>query len=207
MIVKRKTTKRKKNVTKDQVRDMIKSSTDKIPHKVVYGTNIYSQDNNMSWFSTPLPVVGTGYNQRLGDSIEVISLTMRYTAYYGDAGNVIRLVAFQFNGVQSSAPPSSGLFLPGPSTAVDFMSPKKFLQKNLRYHCLFDKTITVCSGGSNAVVTKEFKVPLKATRWNFDLGSVSSLIGNQVWFALISDSAVVPHPTFDYVLEVRYRDV
>jgi hypothetical protein len=140
---------------------------------------------------------GTGNLQRIGNKIHILGLSIRGSFVLGDTTNVIRMLFFKWNMNNNSDTPSASEVL---SETTDPMSNIVPLKPS-RFKILHDSFYQLDTSHVVRTFHEEVKLDYDIT---YD-PTTNNGIG-QVYSLLISDSAAVPHPTYDLNVQVRYID-
>jgi len=198
----------RKTKTKDSVRQLVKKAVhDMLPLKYVDTPFRSFPTTSGTFININLPgVQGVANGQRSGDEIMIDRIEVRDYLLYGDSPvNTIRAIYFQSKGdvpISSSAIILANDYSGAPGITSQYQS---FIEKT-GIRILSDTTTVVCGTGSNAVVVREFKMAPKIAKIAFDSGGTTASDGQTQLF-LISDSSVVPNPTYVADVRVYYKDV
>jgi len=151
-------------------------------------------------------IQGVANGQRTGDEIEIDRIEVREYQLYGDSPvNTIRAIYFQSRG---NAPiTSSGLILANDFSGAPGITSQyqSFIEKT-GIRILQDRSTVLCGNGSNAIVCRKFTMKPAIPRIAFDSGGTGTSDGQTQLF-LVSDSAVVPNPTYVASVRIYYRDI
>lgn len=157
--------------------------------------------------SVGLPVVGSGFNQRIGDSIKLKSFNFKYTIYLSDPSNVMRIIVFQWkNNSGISGTPTVQYILQQPTPYGWLSQHNQDTKQN--YKILYDRTHTMQNGGP-LQITRSVNINRFATtniQFISDVATQNNCIKGEIYLLLISDSNVVIHPTFVWRSQMRYTD-
>jgi hypothetical protein len=176
----------KGKITKNQVKQMIQSS------KVAKFWDFYSAYGASTFVTGDLTSIpaGTGANVRAGLEVRARKLKLNYLVTIGDAYNVLRLIIFRWVPNDASDVPGDNEIFSTRFTSgsADPMA-TFFGEKPSRFKVLYDK-----------IHTLDVAHVIQATELSLDLGfDISFNPGantgrNHIYFATITDSAVVPNP-------------
>lgn len=152
-----------------------------------------------------VPAQGLGNGQRTGDEINIEDIEITFLSYYGDDVNVIRYIVLQLEGFTPAL--ALGTFLDtGASGAVDPTSLYIPFYEGRFFKILYDRVIAVVQNGSNAAVPD--RVVLKPKIKIMPFVPASTQVTNaQIVVLALSDSAILPNPSFDFTARVYYRDI
>jgi hypothetical protein len=185
---------------------MIRSMSDQLPLKNVDLYFNAGVDNaGVLGFMLPGIIQGTANGQRTGDEIEYDYIDVRALFTWGDAiGNAIRFMIIQTEGPGNAYGISDVLSNTGATpTVVSHYQP---FYKNAFFHVIHDEVITLSGSSKNALVSRVFKCIPKIKRIPYVPGSVNQKTG-VIWYLLLSDSAIVPHPNAQISFRTYYRDI
>lgn len=153
---------------------------------------------------------GTTDNQRVGDSIKLVSLALRVTALVADAYNILRCVCVLDRNSSGAQPSYNTVFQGVPSTGVvNFMSPLNKTNDHGRFKILADIQFVLATGsGDDSVQMIERYIKLKSRECGFldDSNTATCLGKNQVYLYMISDSTVISHPIISVWSRLSYTD-
>lgn len=155
--------------------------------------------------SLTLPAQGVGTNQRTGDEINIENIELTTLSYYGDDVNVIRYIVLQTKGVTPTL--ATGTFLQtGASTTIDVTSLYVPFYEGRFFDVIYDKTIILSSSSSRAAVVDRQVLKPKVSVIPF-IPASTTVTDGQIIILAISDSAIVPHPSFDFTARIWFRDI
>lgn len=146
---------------------------------------------------------GQSSSQRIGDSVHIDHLSIRYRVRYGDSNQYIRVIIFQWH--PSSTPTAADILANGVSGGIDNTS---FYQQNTKqlYSIIHDAEYDILQAGDSfahsyhADLRRGFQKTMVASN---TAGTTST---NKIYSLLWSDSSVVPHPDIILNLRTFYRD-
>jgi hypothetical protein len=193
-------------VSKNQIRQMIKSSQRQNALKVIDFTYVNTIGTATVFVALPMPPQGVLMFQRTGDEIEIDHFEMRLNLYVADPTNLFRVCLLQYIGRQTAVPAASDVFAVGSSGVIDVTSFYKPLIVGETFRVLFDKLIPLNQNSSTAQWTVHLgKMVPSIKSITFDATTVNAYTG-QCYFALITDSGVVPSPAIDIMFRTFFRD-
>jgi hypothetical protein len=193
-------------ITKNQVRQMIKSSVNNTPLKYIDTAVSYNVTTSGTVVNLNLPgIQGTANGQRTGDEIEIDSFEVREYFVAGDAvGNAWRIIYFQNNG--SSVISSANAVLandysgaPGVTSQYDTFVEKTDIK------IFSDTTCVNIPSGSNNIVLRHKRMKPKIRKVAFN-PSATTVQNGQPQVLFISDSFLAPHPNVTFAFRIYYRD-
>ncbi len=146
---------------------------------------------------------GTSTTQRIGDTIELDHMDLKYSWSYADAFNRCRLMVIWQPGF-ASAPTVSTFLQNGPSGSPDFLSfpPTALFRNGARV--LYDEVVEVAQNWQSTQ-QRFLRIPIKQ-RITYNSGATTSLNG-EIYFLSISDSSIGPNPIISMAARVYFRDV
>jgi hypothetical protein len=151
------------------------------------------------------PVQGTSTFQRLGDVINLKRLELQWFAVYGDnIGNIVRFAVIQTRGGFIPAA-LSDLFSFGATATEDVMSPWLPYILGKKIDVLYDSLFSLEFNASSAITVERCDIPIKVKSVEFVQGTSTGADGD-IFFVMISDSAVIPHPSMNVVLRATYTN-
>ncbi len=140
---------------------------------------------------------GTTASSRVGATIKVHKLNLRWSSYLGDTTNMIRVVIFHWKPNDAvDVPQSSELF-----QTTSTLAPLLKITPN-RYTILHDMLISMDTYHPMKVGVLQLKL---AQLVSFVPGLDTGM--NHVYLSVFSDSGGVPNPTFEFVASLTYTDV
>jgi hypothetical protein len=148
---------------------------------------------------------GVGDDQRVGDDISPSSLEARLKLIYADTTNLVRVLFVQYHPDTAVAGPGVSFFFDSAHVAAGLGTVLPYLTTNRSlFRVLSDRTYSLNSGGANACVNVKhvFTKPMRKIHYN---GSATTG-SERIFCILISDSAVGPHPSYQLVTQLNYRD-
>lgn len=193
--------------------------------------------NNAAWTSTTIdpttfntlcvPVVGAGFNQRIGKEINIVKLKIRgsFTVFNHEAqassvpATVIRFGIFQ--DMQTNGTQAGGQLVMTPTTTA---AQAPFTFQNIdnfgRFKVLKDKTCVIqdpnlagdpTSHDVNArthtfKMTLKFNKPIQVRFNNTNGGTVADIIDNSLHFFANSNGVVTFQPAVNYLCRVCYKE-
>ncbi len=140
---------------------------------------------------------GTTASTRVGATIKVQKLNLRWTAYLGDTTQLIRVLIFHWKPNDAvDVPQASELY-----QTTGCLAPLLKIQPN-RFTVVHDMLIQM-----------DTYHPMKYGVLELKLGQLISYVPgldtgmNHLYLTVYSDSGGVPNPTFDFVASLTYTDV
>jgi secreted trypsin-like serine protease len=201
---------RKSVVTKQQVRQMIRSANDKgLEEKyldVAGAAGAISTATGFLSLST-IPQGNTAVS-RVGLEVQPESLEVQYT-WLGsaDSTNLVRVVIFQWHADDAIDPPSASQLFEQGVLGANLNVVEPYSKPNADLHTiLYDKTWSLVNGASSTslqVITPWFKIKKRMRPMKF-IGATTGT--GMIYAAFVSDSGVVPHPTITHSHRLLFRD-
>lgn len=148
-------------------------------------------------------------NTRDGDRLKLKRFFIRGVISTGDVTNILRIIWFQWG--PNSVPTASSILLNGFSGSIDYTSQYNHDNRQ-EYVILYDTLFHMEGNGSAATAPygptsqNTFSYTLKP-RWTELQYVGGTTVGtNHVYYFVISDSTVAPHPAFQVSCKVHYTD-
>jgi len=205
-LIQKRTNSKKNLVSKNQVRQMIKSSQRENALKVIDFTYVNTIGTAATFVSLPMPPQGVLMFQRTGDEIEIDHFEMRLNLYVADTTNLFRVCLLQYIGPQTVAPAAGDVFAVGSSGAIDVTSFYKPLIVGETFRVLFDKLVMLNQNSSTAQWQIHLTKMVPSIRSiTYNATTVTAYAG-QCYFALMTDSGAVPSPAIDIMFRTFFRD-
>lgn len=175
------------------------------------------EDKYHDIFGTSLPGAGTYFLQllngltqstgdagRIGNEVCNTSVHMKLSVSFPDATNNGRILVFWDKQPNGAVPVAADL-LTYPASPVDsFLNP----DSKARFQVLKDILV---SGGANGPVAKSYNWQInlrhKRTMFKGTTDAIASISTNALYVMFMNDSAVIPHPTFTYMIRTVYSDM
>lgn len=186
-------------VNKQQVRNMLRS---KVVRKY---WNLYTNTTAAATLSfTDLSAVpsGTGPNTRTGTQLHMDEIKIRMVGQIADTTNFLRFIVFRWIPSDSSDGPSASELL---SSAYSAGNNEFFCETNpikpSRFHILHDETIAM--DVAHVVWHRNITLKLNSSV-SFDTGSTTGR--EHIYIAYVSDSGVVPNPTFSFTSMLSFDE-
>lgn len=135
--------------------------------------------------------------QRIGNMIYVKNIQWRFTITLGDTINYIRVILFQFMDTTTLVTPIPGDVICDP-TNNGFLQPINPLNRQ-KLRILYDKLFHLQSGGLETITKKiNIKPLVKNIKFigNTTAGYGADIIKGKLYYLLVSDSGVIPHPAW-----------
>jgi len=191
-------------VTKDQVRQMIKSYDKSTVGKWFTQSLITTFTGiTTAGYQVPVPYPSKGVNtyDRTSDSLKYNKFQMKYSAYCGDETNVFRIVVFQLH--QAAIPANEDILFTNGYDLVNACFNPYSLGKT--FSVCYDRTFTLSKTGSNfCLASNIIDIPIKLKNLNFGKGDIPVEGQFVVW--CMSDSALPSNPTIDIMCQYEYDD-
>lgn len=197
--------KKKKLVTEQTVRSMIKSSivnNDELKYFLtntsVLGGSSVTSSGIIQDFS--LVTQGVADQQRVGDTFKYVNLEFNYNVIAADTTNVIRLVLLQYHPV--SIPIAQTFFV---GTLGNVNSPLQSFSKDIKpqFSVLWDKTHYLTLN-NNACEGKHMTIlPKRKIVQAVNGGTTGS---EHIYLVAISDSSSTPYPTISFIGRINFTD-
>lgn len=150
------------------------------------------------------PAIGANSYQRIADVIYVDKIEIRMFTVYGDAiGNACRAILVQTAG--GYVPTISGVLSFGATGIQDSTSDFVPYIKGKQIRVLYDSLYSTIPNANSAITCHHMKIKPKMKCIEFDQGATTVRNGDLYWI-LLSDSAVIPHPAADICMRVWFRD-
>lgn len=151
------------------------------------------------------PPQGLGTAQRTGDEINIENIELCTLSYYGDNVNVIRYILLQMKGITPAL--ALATFLQnGASGAPDVTSLYVPFYEGRFFDVIYDKTIVLSQNATNSAVVDRQVLQPRVRTIPFIPASSTVVSGDVVLLAL-SDSGIVPNPSFDFTCRLWFRDI
>lgn len=194
--------------TANAVKAIVKAAIAPIMEKKHFDTAFtsYGMDNSFSQF-TDLSMIPQGVldTQRIGDTVYIESIQFKFIVQSPDNWNYSRIQLIQWHEDTAFSNPSMAITLQSATTIPrDLVSPLQ-IDKNQKFTILYDKLF----GQVAAAETQDISISLykdKGFKRKLEFTN-SSTTGMGHFFLLVSsNSNVVPNPTLDGWVRIRYRD-
>lgn len=191
-----------KSVLKTTVEDKYKST---------YGTNNAIDVTGIVSNALTAPSQGVADTERIGDKINITSISFRFSITAADGTNLIRLLIFQWHEDDNVSVPVISDILTDPTSGA--LSPVYYHYNHdtigHKFTVLYDKVYNLSGddvGGENQQVYKSMYIPRKYMKRSvkFTGGSIKGM--NHVRFLCVSDSGSVSHPSMDWIARAHYTD-
>lgn len=153
--------------------------------------------------------VGTGsQGDRIGESVNLRHLQMRYTVDAGDNTQTLRMVVVQFPSFNNT-PTAAEVFDRPTAVAGQPLPLASFYKKNsdCKFKILHDKYI-YCKNTGPETITGNIKLSLPKTglRLTYERPTDVQPKNNLIKMFLASDSTVIPHPNMLLETRISYTD-
>jgi len=189
-----------------------KRRTQKIPPQIrnavmKYRDSIFANGNLLTSgnvLTLTVPSQGTGANNRIGDSIYIhhIDIVLKFRNE-GATSNYMRFGLISFNGY-FPAPVLTDFLSPGPSGSPDVLSLFIPYYKNTFFRVIWDKLYTTCPNSNTDL--KQFRGTKSVRRKTTFTPGTNFIVSNTLTFYAISDSAVIPSPSYDIEFRMWFSD-
>lgn len=147
---------------------------------------------------------GNAQSQRVGNEIVASYAEISYMLTIGDALNWVRIIYFQWHEDNAISVPTIADLLYTLGGTNPGMNLLHFDERH-RFKVIYDKVhrLEATSTGSTLFVKDlRVKIPHKTIAYN----GTATTGQNQIYVAVVSDSALGPHPTFNNQFRLLYRD-
>jgi hypothetical protein len=150
---------------------------------------------------SPIPQ-GTTVSQRIGMSVRLKRISVRFTIYSADAQQIVRIIFFRWKVSDTSdVPQDTELFAPLGLASEPVMAP--FLPtKPSRFHLIKEIVLDMATNWQ-PVQTLTFELPLN---WECSYDTGVNTGKDHIYFATCSDSTAVSHPTIIHEHIVHFHD-
>lgn len=189
-------------LTKEAVRNMIKSSVEKVTeHKYYILGQAFTPNSTPT--VTDLAAIAQGDTDltRDGDALLIDKIDVLFNGNGADTTNIIRYIIFQWK--PNTVPAVNEILQDAVTYGVTTPLTHDTRQQ---YHVLHDQIIATSLNGPNAFCGL-FTIPLRRLLKNQCLFVGASTTGtNKPYLILLSDSGAVTHPTFFHVSKIWFRD-
>lgn len=146
-------------------------------------------------------------SQRIGNMIAVKNIQWRFTISIGDNINYIRVILFQFMDNTTVVAPVAGDVICDPNNNGHLQPLNPLNRQKIRI--LYDKLYHLQSGGLETISKKmNIKPPVRNIKFsaNTTAGYGAEIIKGKLYYLLVSDSGVVPHPSWTNTHRLCYTD-
>jgi len=197
--------------TRTNMRTMVKKTVKRemsknIETKFIVGEFTGAITDSVNFNRVSTPAVGTGDNERIGDTITVKSLYINYSFIADDTTNLVRLIVFQWFQDSSNNPPVAASILEA-SASIHVQAPYS-MNNSQNYRILYDRTHTLSTDGSSRVVlAKKYitKIPCRKIVFTNSSGNSANIKKGQIYVLEVSDSSV-SGPDLSCVVKLNYTD-
>jgi len=195
----RRYSKRSKRGSSSYVRKIVKSEIHKESEKKYLPALILSSFSTTATIASLCDVIqGNTDQQRDGDQLYMLSLEIRLYTVAADIFNVLRLIVFQW--FPNTVPLSSQLLF---DPANGITSPYNHDQR-YQFRVLYDKTNITGADWHAAQLMHRYitKIPHRKVQY-----VNASIVGtNKLYYYIVSDSGVAPHPSVAGYFKMNYKD-
>lgn len=156
-----------------------------------------------------IPVQGTGVKQRVGDSIMMKSLRVKYNIVAGDQNNAVRVMLVQWHDTNSINAPSLSKIAENTIDNLPFFNYNYTNYSQNVFRVLYDKIHVVGTSGGGlpyALTRTIFLTGKKLGRKKIDFNPGVVTGDDQYYFIVAGDSGGVPHPNISYTSRAVYTD-
>lgn len=191
---------------KKQVKNMLLQEVESKFTETSFATTI---DHSGSILAIDVPAQGDSDQQRNGDAIRPMKLSLRGVITQGDTSNVVRVIVFRWNLFPTALAPlvSSVLLsasLGGANAPLSHYSHDHIQAKQSTI--LMDRTYYVGDNGNGYIARLRKDINLKKQRMmQFNAGSATDA-RYRYYILVVSDSAVATHPGFNCIARLHYKD-
>lgn len=141
---------------------------------------------------------GVTDNTRIGDSLKVQRLTMRYAVKRNSADSLIRVIVL-WEQIPTLSTPADVINGAGGTNAP--LGPKVY-DNRFKTRFLYDRTFALSS--NNSIKNVDVNLPINL-HTQYSAGSTTITTG-KLWLLVISDQITSNLPTFQYLTRVTYTD-
>lgn len=151
------------------------------------------------------PGIGTGDDERIGDTITVKSIYINYSFIVQDSTNLARFIVFQWMNDSSINPPVAASILEGSSTRP--VQAPYSMNNSQNYRILYDRTHCVSDNGNAVMLRKQYitKIPCRKMVFTNDNANAANVKKGQLYLLEVTDSAA-SGPTLNCVIKLNYTD-
>jgi hypothetical protein len=145
---------------------------------------------------------GDAVNQRSGNVIHMVSLSLKMDMTCGDTTNLIRFVLFKWHPNTTSDTPSALEVLQDNSTPTNICLGPLRITVPKRFRTLYDTTFTL-DQVKNFHLIRTVNVKLN---WNCSYDTGLNTGSEQLYAMYVSDSTIAPNPAFNWSAAFIYTD-
>lgn len=206
---------KKARITKGTVRAIVKREINKnLERKYMHESIQTANVADISAYYSNTAILdcskGTGENARIGETVSVKTLKMRYLLQLGDTTNIVRIMIVRE--YQSSVDASSVIIplipqdvLEASGNIPDSLTSTYSINNGGRYQILYDK-VHLLTNDYRPEVYEILTIPLNfKLHYNPDDSSTKP-ITNQIYLFAFSDSSSTSHPQLSFISQVDYVD-
>ncbi len=190
-------------VSKSVVRQMIKSSLGSQQELKYYSTFINTTlDISGTIFSILRPAQGVSDLDRIGDSVFLKHIELKYATSAADPTNLVRVIVFKWN--QASTPTVADVLTSAYLGTVQAPLAPLTWDNRSKITVYYDKLHSLVPSTNTALVSSSLSLPIKGrVQW---AASAVTNGTNQIYICAISDSGAATHPAFEFVSLVAFSD-
>lgn len=145
-------------------------------------------------------------NARIGDSLNICKIDFAYTVLLADTTNYVRIILFLYRDNNSTAPVEADVFDDSSSGTTRLYGPlNEDNIKSGRIKLLMDKRVTLYA--SKNLVGGYIRKTLRNLPKTVFSGGSTTVGRNMPYFAIISDSSAVTHPSIELYHTTHYVDL
>lgn len=193
---------------KKQVKQIVKRiDAQQMELKYIEGSGGLNVSDAGSINTMNYPLLGTGDGQRIGDTIQLKSVSIRFSwACTSDVYNVCRLVVIQWNERSDIAQPTMNSIFdaPGANGVYSDFNPNTRQQFKVLYDKIFTGTPATTSNIHYRKIT--LTKMLKKIVLIDPNTAVNNIIKGEIYGLVVSDSSVATHPFFFWKFRLNYTD-
>jgi len=153
------------------------------------------------------PTQGVGENDRIGNEISLRWVKLKYYLTVADTTNMIRMIIFQWHVDTAIQNPGIGDILLDPTSNYAIVSPLVDKEgKRRKFTILSDKVSTLATQGTANTFKKVYIPKGFKRRLGFNSNNVTTGL-DQIFMAVISDSAASLHPTMTWYTDACFTDM
>lgn len=190
-------------VQKKQVKRLIGNRQE---HKYLRNAIVAGTASNVGSLSGAITAIAQGgtVNQREADRAMLTEVELRYSFIASDATQTMRIIVFQWKSDNSADPPIVADIL-DLASATGTLANYNLSAESNKFKILADRSVAMTLAGDAARIGRIRIFGKKLTKsLKFNAGATTH--DNGVYVLVISDSAVVAHPTYSWESVIRYTD-
>ncbi len=190
-------------VTKQQVRDMIRSTVTNSMELKCTDADVSSSNTYYSSFNLVNTAIGATLTTRVGNYVNIKRLLGKLTFTYADTTNAVRVLIIQWKGLIASGGPVAGQVLSYPNSVLTPMSP---LLQDDAYTLVYDSGVRILTSSQTALAINFDVTTGFNSKVSFDGTSNASNLTNGLFLITLNDSAASPNPSVVGLVRCYYTD-